>query len=689
MKCTIMHETRGRIRVRMAQNRMTLAQADILEYYLLSIPGITEVKVNDRTCGATVRYACPRENVLEALSKFTYEANTALVPEHTGRALNREFEDELVLKVVRRGLMKLFVPAPIRKAITFIRSLKYIKRAWDSLRQGQLDIAVLDATSIVVSLIRGDWQSANSIMFLLNFSEHLEEWTRKKTVDDLARTMSLNIDRVWLKTGDTEVEVPIENVKKGDLVVVRTGNLIPLDGYVHSGEAMVNQASMTGESVPVRKEYNSSVFAGTVIEEGELVVEVSKVSGSGRYDRIVNMIEESEKLKSAIENKASNLADNLVPYTLAGTVLTYLITRNATRAISILMVDFSCALKLAMPVAVLSAMREGRMHDISAKGGKYLEAVAQADTIVFDKTGTLTYACPTVIDVIPFGGHDENEMLRLAACLEEHYPHSMANAVINEAVRRGLHHEECHSWVEYIVAHGIASTVDGEKVVIGSHHFVFQDEGCVVAEEDRAAYDAIRDDCSRLFMAISGKLAAVILIWDPFRKEAADVVKQLHELGVKRVVIMTGDNRKIAQRIAEAVGVDEFYAEVLPDDKASFIRAEKEAGRKVIMIGDGINDSLALAEADVGVAIAHSSAIAREVADITLTAEDLYALVTLRRLSTALMDRIGRNYRFIMGFNSMLIVLGVLGILPPATSSLLHNASTLAVTMHSMTNMLE
>ncbi|MBQ8237335.1 MAG: cadmium-translocating P-type ATPase [Oscillospiraceae bacterium] len=689
MKCTIMHETRGRIRVKMAQSRMTLAQADILEYYLLSIPGITEVKVNDRTCCATVLYACPRQNVLDALAKFTYEANTALVPEHTGRALNREFEDELVLKVVRRGLMKLFVPAPIRKIITFIRSFKYIRRAWDSIRQGQLDIAVLDATSIVVSLIRGDWQSANSIMFLLNFSEHLEEWTRKKTVDDLARTMSLNIDRVWLKTGDTEVEVPIENVKKGDLVIVRTGNLIPLDGYVHSGEAMVNQASMTGESVPVRKESGSSVFAGTVIEEGEIVIEVSKVSGSGRYDRIVNMIEESEKLKSAAESKASNLADNLVPYTLAGTILTYLITRNATRAISILMVDFSCALKLAMPVAVLSAMREGRMNNISAKGGKYLEAVAQADTIVFDKTGTLTYACPTVIEVVPFGGHDENEMLRLAACLEEHYPHSMANAVINEAVRRGLHHEECHSWVEYIVAHGIASTVNEEKVVIGSHHFVFQDEGCVVADEDRAAYDAIRDDCSHLYMAISGKLAAVICIWDPFRYEAVEVVKQLHNLGIKRVVIMTGDNKKIARRIATAIGVDEFYAEVLPDDKASFIRAEREAGRKVIMIGDGINDSLALAEADVGVAIAHSSAIAREVADITLTAEDLYALVTLRRLSTALMDRIGRNYRFIMGFNSMLILLGVLGILPPATSALLHNASTLAVTVHSMTNMLE
>ena len=689
MKCKIMHETRGRIRVRMEQNRMTLQQADILEYYLLSIPGVTEVKVYDRTCGATIRYSCPRQRVLDALARFTYEANTGLVPEHTGRALNREFEDELVMKVVRRFCMKLFVPAPIRRIWTFIRSVKFIRRAWDSLRQGKVDIAVLDATSIVVSLIRGDWQSANSIMFLLNFSEHLEEWTRKKTVDDLARTMSLNIDRVWVTDGNQETDIPIENVKVGDRVVVRTGNMVPLDGHVLSGEAMVNQASMTGESVPVRKEAGSSVFAGTVVEEGEFVIEVAKVSGSGRYDRIVKMIEESEKLKSAAESKASNLADNLVPYTLAGTVLTYLITRNATRAISILMVDFSCALKLAMPVAVLSAMREGRMNNISAKGGKYLEAVAQADTIVFDKTGTLTYACPTVTEVIPFGGRDENEMLRLAACLEEHYPHSMANAVISEATRRGLHHEERHSKVEYIVAHGIASIVDGEKVIIGSHHFVFQDEGCIVADEDRAAYDAIRDDCSRLFMCISGRLAAVICIWDPFRKEAADVVRQLHGLGIKRVVIMTGDNRKIAARIARSVGVDEFYAEVLPDDKASFVRAEREAGRKVIMIGDGINDSLALAEADVGVAIAHSSAIAREVADITLTAEDLYALVTLRRLSTALMDRIGRNYRFIMAFNSMLIVLGVLGVLPPAMSALLHNASTLAVTVNSMTNMLE
>ena len=689
MKCTILHETRNRLRVRMNQKKMTLAQADILEYYLLNVPGVTEVTVHDRTCCATVRFTCPREQIIQALATFTYQENTQLVPEQTGRALNRAFEDELVLKVVRRAFNTLFVPAIIRKAMTFWNAAKYICTALRALRKGKIDVSVLDATSIVVSLVRNDWQSASSIMFLLDFSEHLEEWTRKKTMDDLARTMSLNVDKVWLKTGDTEVEVPIGSVKVGDLIVVRTGSLIPLDGYVHSGEAMVNQASMTGESVPVLKDACSSVYAGTVVEEGEFILEVSKISGSGRYDRIVKMIEESEKLKSAAEHKASNLADKLVPYTLAGTALTYLLTRNATRALSILMVDFSCALKLAMPVAVLSAMREGRTYSISAKGGKYLEAVAQADTIVFDKTGTLTYACPTVIDVIPFGGHDENEMLRLAACLEEHYPHSMANAVINEAVRRGLHHEECHSWVEYIVAHGIASTVGDQKVIIGSHHFVFQDEGCIVADEDRATYDAIRDDCSRLFMCIDGKLAAVICIWDPFRQEAAEVVKSLHELGIKRVVIMTGDNKKIAQRIATAVGVDEFYAEVLPDDKASFVRAEREAGRKVIMIGDGINDSLALAEADVGVAIAHSSAIAREVADITLTAEDLYALVTLRRLSTALMNRINNNYRFIMGFNGMLIALGVLGILPPAASALLHNASTLAVTVHSMTNMLE
>ena len=689
MKFKIMHETRNRIRVRMNQKYMSLEQADILEYYLLSIDGVTSVKVYDRTCGATVIYHCPRETILEALRKFNYETNAAMVPDQTGRALNREFEDKMVLRVLVRGAIKLFVPMPLRRIMCIAKSLSYLKKAIHSLSQWKLDVDVLDATSIFVSLFRGDWKTASSIMFLLQFSELLEEWTRKKTVDDLARSMSLNIDNVWLLKDGQEISVPIENVQIGDRVVVRTGSMIPLDGHVVEGEAMVNQASMTGESEPVRKEPGSSVFAGTVVEDGECICQVAKVSGSGRYDRIVKMIEESEKLKSAAENKAVHLADNLVPLSLGATILTYALTRNAARAISILMVDFSCALKLAMPISVLSAMREGRGYHIAAKGGKYLEAIAQADTVVFDKTGTLTHACPTLQQVIPFGGRDADEMLRLAACLEEHYPHSMANAILNAAKEKGLDHDERHSKVEYIVAHGISSIVDGEKVIIGSHHFVFQDEGCVVAEEDIETWNNLPDNCSQLYLAISGVLAAVICIWDPFRKEAREVVEMLHELGLNRIVIMTGDNQKIAQRIANAVGVDEFHAEVLPDDKASFIRAEREAGRKVIMVGDGVNDSPALSEADVGIAIASSSAIAREVADITLTAEDLYALVTLRRLSVCLMERIKRNYNFIMSFNGMLIVLGAVGILPPAASSLLHNGSTLAVTLHSMTNLLD
>ena len=689
MKCKIMHETRGRIRVRMAQNHMTLEQADILEYYLRAQSGILDVKVNDRTCGATIFYDCGREQVLDMLRKFSYAPNAQLVPAHTGRLMNRAYEDKLVMTCISRYLMKTFLPTPIRMGVVFFNSIGYIRKALKSLRQGKLDVNVLDATSILVSLLRGDWKTASSVMFLLRISESLEEWTHKKTVDDLARTMSLNVDKVWLKKDDQEVCVPIDLVKVGDLAVIRTGSMIPLDGHVVEGEAMVNQSSMTGESIPVRKEPGSSVFAGTVVEEGECVMYVAKPNGAGRYDRIVHMIEESEKLKSVAENKAAQLADHLVPFTMGGTVLTYLLTRNVTRAISILMVDFSCALKLAMPIAVLSAMREGRTNHIAIKGGRFLEAVAQADTIVFDKTGTLTHACPTVTQVIPFGGRDENEMLRLAACLEEHYPHSMANAVINEANRRGLQHEERHSKVEYIVAHGIASLVDDEKVIIGSHHFVFQDEGCIVSEEDRAAYEQIPDNCSHLYLCISGVLAAVICIWDPFRAEAAEVVKGLHELGIKRVVIMTGDNKKIAQRIAASVGVDEFYAEVLPDDKASFIRAEREAGRKVIMVGDGVNDSLALSEADAGVAIATGSAVAREVADITMSTEDLYALLTLRRLSTALMDRINENYHFIIGFNAGLIILGAMGIISPTLSALLHNTSTLAVTAHSMTNLLK
>ena len=691
MKCKIMHTSRGRIRVHMMQKRMTLKQADILEYYLRTVNGVTEVKVYDRTCDAVIFYqSVTQESVLDAIRVFSYENHTALVPEHTGRTLNREFEDKLILILLERYFRRLFLPRPIRMVIAGIRAVGYLKRGLVSLMNRRIDVSVLDATALTVSVLRGDWATASSIMFLLKVCETLEEWTHKKSVDDLARTMSLNIDTVWLWLEDQQQEVcvPVGNVHIGDYVVVRTGSMIPLDGKVIRGEAMVNQASMTGESIPVLKDVGSYVYAGTVVEEGECIVCAEKESGSGRYDHIVHMIEESEKLKSTAEDKASHLADRLVPYTLAGTLLTYLVTRNSTRALSILMVDFSCALKLAIPIAVLSAMREGRGHHISVKGGRFLEAVAEADTIVFDKTGTLTHACPTVAQIVPFGGKDEEEMLRLAACLEEHYPHSIANAVVAEAKTRGLNHEETHSKVEYVVAHGISSIVDEQKVIIGSHHFVFQDEQCVIPEGEQERFDTLPPEYSHLYLAISGVLAAVICIEDPLREEAALVVNCLHRLGLKRIVMMTGDNAKSAQAVAEIVGVDEYYAEVLPEDKAAFIRREHEAGRKVIMIGDGVNDSPALSEADTGISIDSAAAIAQEVADITLTTEDLYALVTLRLLASELMHRIDHNYRFIMTFNAALIALGVIGVLPPTTTALLHNASTLAVSLHSMTMLL-
>ena len=691
MKCKIMHTSRGRIRVHMMQKRMTLKQADILEYYLRTVNGVTEVKVYDRTCDAVIFYqSVTQESVLDAIRVFSYENHTALVPEHTGRTLNREFEDKLILILLERYFRRLFLPRPIRMVIAGIRAIGYLKRGLVSLMNRRIDVSVLDATALTVSVLRGDWATASSIMFLLKVCETLEEWTHKKSVDDLARTMSLNIDTVWLWLEDQQQEVcvPVGNVHIGDYVVVRTGSMIPLDGKVIRGEAMVNQASMTGESIPVLKDVGSYVYAGTVVEEGECIVCVEKESGSGRYDHIVHMIEESEKLKSTAEDKASHLADRLVPYTLAGTLLTYLVTRNSTRALSILMVDFSCALKLAIPIAVLSAMREGRGHHISVKGGRFLEAVAEADTIVFDKTGTLTHACPTVAQIVPFGGKDEEEMLRLAACLEEHYPHSIANAVVAEAKTRGLNHEETHSKVEYVVAHGISSIVNEQKVIIGSHHFVFQDEQCVIPEGEQERFDTLPPEYSHLYLAISGVLAAVICIEDPLREEAALVVNCLHRLGLKRIVMMTGDNAKSAQAVAEIVGVDEYYAEVLPEDKAAFIRREHEAGRKVIMIGDGVNDSPALSEADTGISIDSAAAIAQEVADITLTTEDLYALVTLRLLASELMHRIDHNYRFIMTFNAALIALGVIGVLPPTTTALLHNASTLAVSLHSMTMLL-
>lgn len=690
MKCKILHETRGRFRLHVFQKRMTLEQADILEYYLRTIDGVIEVRVFDRTCDVIIRYeGCVRDTILDAVCRFVYHGNEKLVPEHTGRLLNRQFEDKIALTVFSRIMGKLLLPPSVRMLLTMVKSVPYLKKGFFSVLKGKLDVPVLDAAAVTVSMIRGDWNTAASVMFMLKFGETLEEWTRKKTVDDLARTMSLNIDTVWVKTGFQEISVPIERVTAGDLVVVRTGCMIPLDGKVYSGEAMINQASMTGESLPVRKDLSDYVYAGTVVEEGECVVQVEKSLGAGRYDRICNMIEESEKLKSAAEDKAFYTADRLVPLSLVSTVLTYLFTRNATRAVSILMVDYSCALKLAIPIAVLSAMREGRMNHIAIKGGKYLEAIAEADTIVFDKTGTLTHACPTVAKVIPFGGNDATEMLRLAACLEEHYPHSMANAVVAEANKLGLNHEERHSKVEYVVAHGISSIVDEQKVIIGSHHFVFQDENCIVPEEEQPLFDALPPEYSHLYLAISGILAAVICVEDPLREEAREVIDMLHALGIDRLVMMTGDSEKTACMVAQAVGVDEYHAEVLPEDKALFVRHEHESGRKVIMIGDGVNDSPALSEADVGVAIGSGAAIAREVADITLASEDLHALITLRILSAALMRRIRSDYNFIMSFNSALILLGMVGILPPAMSAFLHNTSTLAVSMYSMTNLLD
>ena len=690
MKCKIIHESRGRLRVHLECARMSLDEADVLEYYMRSVDGVDEVKVYDRTRDAVICYRAERAAVINALAAFSFSAAEAmqLVPEHTTRGLNREFEDKLAMAVLRRTASKLFLPVPVTTAIAIVRSLKYIHEGLKALLHGRLSVAVLDATAVSVSMLRGDFSTASSVMFMLSLGEILEEWTHKKSVADLAGAMSINVDKAWLRTGETETLVPVGDIRPGDEIVIRTGCMIPLDGKVTEGEAMVNQASMTGESMPVAKRPGSYVYAGTVAEEGECVICVEKASGGGRYDRIVKMIEESEKLKSTAEDKASRLADRLVPYTLGGTVLTYLVTRNVTKTLAVLMVDFSCALKLSMPIAVLSAMRESSGHNISVKGGRFLEAVAAANTIVFDKTGTLTYATPTVAQVVPFGGREESEMLRLAACLEEHYPHSIANAVVEEAKRRGLSHEEYHSQVQYVVAHGISSMVEGKKAIIGSAHFVFEDEGCRIPDGEEEKFRALPAEYSHLYLCIAGELAAVICIHDPLRREAKAAVRALHDCGIDKVVMMTGDSRKTAEAVAAEVGVDEVFAEVLPEDKAAYIRSEKAAGRKVIMIGDGVNDSPALSEADAGIAIATGAAIAREIADITISSEDLFELVTLRRLSEALMDRIHRNYRFIVGFNCSLIALGVAGILPPATSALLHNLSTLAVSMKSMTNLL-
>ncbi|WP_418817651.1 heavy metal translocating P-type ATPase [Pseudoruminococcus massiliensis] len=691
MKCKILHESRGRIRVHLMCNRMTLHDADILEYYMRNIDGVTSVKVYDRTQDAIIIYKTERKNIIRALAKFSFKAKEAieLVPEHTSRQLHRDFEDRLIFTTVSHIATKLFLPVPIRTALTLFRSIKYIRKGLKALLSRKLSVSVLDATAVSVSIIRGDFSTASSVMFMLNLGEILEDWTHKKSVADLASTMSLNVDKVWLKTDTCEVLVPIGDIQAGDKIVVRTGNMIPLDGKVVSGEATVNQSSMTGESLPVVKTVGSYVYAGTVAEEGECVICVDKASGSGKYDRIVRMIEESEKLKSVAEDKASSLADKLVPYMLGGTILTYLLTRNVTKAMAVLMVDFSCALKLAMPIAVLSAMRESNDYNISVKGGRFLEAVANANTVVFDKTGTLTYATPKVAEIVTFGNHTENEMLRLAACLEEHYPHSMANAVVDEAKKRGLSHEEYHSEVKYVVAHGISSAVNNKKVIIGSYHFVFEDEGCSIPEGDEEKFHSLSPEYSHLYLCISGELAAVICIYDPLRSEAKDAIAALHKCGISKVVMMTGDNKKTAKAVAKIVGVDEYYAEVLPEDKADFIRSEKAKGRKVIMIGDGVNDSPALSEADVGIAINTGAAIAKEIADITIASENLFEIVTLRKLSEALMARIHRNYRFIVSFNLMLIILGVSGVILPTTSALFHNMSTLGISLKSMTNLLE
>ena len=689
MKCKILHESPGRMRIRTLCGAMSLRQADILEAYLKKVDGAKSVKVYDRTGDAVICYAGSRDAMLHALAVFSYARSEELAPEHSSRALNREFEDKLVFTVLRRAGNQLFLPSPIRTAIAIFRSAKYIKAGLTSLLHGRLTVSVLDATAVTVSMVRGDFATAGSVMFMLRLGEILEEWTHKKSVADLAGAMSLNVDKVWLKADGTEVLVPIGDVKAGDCIVVRTGGMIPLDGKVVDGEATVNQASITGESMPVPKGPGSYVYAGTVAEEGECVIQVEKAVGSGRYDRIVKMIEESEKLKSTAEDKASRLADRLVPYTLGGTALTYLLTRNAMKALAVLMVDFSCALKLSMPIAVLSAMRESSGYHISVKGGRFMEAVANADTVVFDKTGTLTYAAPTVAKVVSFDGYSASEMLRLAACLEEHYPHSMANAVVEEARRLGLDHKEYHSQVEYVVAHGISSSVEDKKVVIGSAHFVFEDEGCVVPAGEEEKFNALPEEYSHLYLCIAGRLAAVICIADPLRKEAKSAIEALHACGISKVVMMTGDNRKTAQAVAREVGVDQFFAEVLPEDKANFVRQEKAAGRKVIMIGDGVNDTPALSEADVGIAINTGAAIAREIADVTIASEDLFELVTLRQLSQQLMRRIHRNYRFIVSFNCMLIALGVAGVIQPTTSALLHNASTLGISLDSMTDLLK
>lgn len=691
MKFIIKHEIPGRIRVHMVQPKMTFEEADILLYYLVNLENVTKAKVYERTQDAVIYYEKDRREIIKALQKFGYDRVTVPegLTEHSGRQMNAEYQEKLLMKVVMRFGGKLLIPAPVRAVWTGVRSLKYLQQGIASLKKGRLEVAALDATAIGVSILRRDMNTASSIMFLLGIGELLEEWTHKKSVGDLARDMSLNVGKVWLLREEQEILVPAEQIEPEDLVVVRMGNVIPFDGVVSGGEAMVNQASMTGEAVPVKKTAESYVYAGTVVEEGELIICVKAVSKATRFEKIVTMIEESEKLKSNLESHAEHLADQLVPYTLAGTILTWLLTRNVTKALAVLMVDFSCALKLAIPISVLSAIREAGAHNITVKGGKYMEAAANATTIVFDKTGTLTEARPTVRKVVSFCEQSEDELLRMAACLEEHFPHSMAKAVVEAARKRGLEHEEMHSKVNYIVAHGISSTIEGKRVVIGSHHFVFEDEKCSVREPWIRQFETLPEECSLLYLAIEHELAAVVCIEDPLRKEAADVVRALKATGLEKVVMMTGDSEKTAASVARRVGVDAYYSEVLPEDKAKFVEQERASGRTVIMIGDGINDSPALSAANVGIAIRDGAQIAQEIADITISAENLWEIVMLRRLSEALMRRIQKNYRSIVGINATLILLGVTGILQPTTSALLHNMSTLTISLTNMKNLLD
>ncbi|EJU23364.1 heavy metal translocating P-type ATPase [Mogibacterium sp. CM50] len=694
MRFVILHESSSRIRIHLPRYKMTMEQADILEYYLKNKPFVTHATIHDRTGDASIRYrggTAGRKALLSALRDFSYtdEEAIALVPEHTSRELDHEYQEQMMKMIVLRYASKLFLPPWLRRGITIAKSFKFIKKGVKSLSKGKLEVATLDATAITVSMLREDFRTASSVMFLLNVGDTLGEWTRRKSVTDLASAMSLNITKVWKRTEDVDVLIDVKKVKPGDRIVVRTSNVIPLDGKVIEGSISVNQSTMTGESIPVHKERGGYVYAGTVVEDGNCVIEVAQSAGTGKYDQIVKIIEESEKLKSETEERAFHLADRLVPYSLAGTVITYLLTGNATRALSFLMVDFSCALNLSMPLSMLSAIKESSKYDIAVKGGKFLEAAAIADTIIFDKTGTLTHATPSVVDIVTFGDADQTESLRIAACLEEHYPHSVANAVVAEARNRNISHEEMHSKVEYVVAHGIASTINGSNAIIGSYHFVFEDMKCTVPEGEENKLDSLPTAYSHLYMAIDGVLQAVICIFDPLRDEAADVIKELYDLGVSKVCMLTGDNERTAAAVAEKLDLTEYRSGVLPEDKLAFIKAEHTAGRKVMMIGDGVNDAPALAEADVGIAVNEGAAIAREISDITISSDDLHRIVLLRKLSMQLMNRIDNNYRFIVAFNAALIGLGVSGILTPASSALFHNGSTILSGLYSTTSLLD